>query len=403
MKSQRGFTITEIIVAVAIGLIGTLIVFKSLDNSHSVTRNVTGGSDAQTTGALALYSMERDVRQAGYGINDPAILGCQLRLSNAGAPNFFLPADVTGNTAVLTPLQIRIDSDGNPILRVAYAGGRNVSGTKLVQPFPGPDASIMRVANVYGMRKSGSLLLVTEGNTMDAENWLPGLRICSVYQTNVDIADDITPPAIGRTSVSPFSPSSAYAGVTYSLNAKVFNLGQGNASGSTALNVMQDTANMPVWKEYRVNHATQTLEERDLFRGEKDYRAIAPNVVDMYVDYVQRDGTFRTTSPVDNAGSDVAAYQKYRHEWQDIIGVRVSLLTRDAAPDFSKGTSCRNADNSVITDTSKMITASTSRSLETGFPGVDPFVLDLDNNADAYCYRYKTHSSTITMRNAAWM
>lgn len=402
MKSQRGFTITEIMVAVAIGLIGTLIVFKSLDNSHSVTRNVTGGSDAQTTGALALYSMERDVRQAGYGINDPAILGCQLRLSHSGS-TFSLPADITGNTAVLTPLQIRMDGDGNPILRVAYAGGRNVSGTKLVQPYPGPDASLLRVANVYGMRKFGSLLLVTEGNTMEAENWLPGLRVCSVYQTNADIADDTTPPAIGRTVVSPFSPSSAYANITYSLNSKVFNLGQGNTSGNAALNTMQDTANMPVWKEYRVNHAAQTLEERDIFRGESDYKTIAPNVVDMYVDYIQRDGTFRTSSPVDNAGTNVALYQAFRHEWQDIVGVRISLLTRDPAPDFSKGVACRNADNSVIADTSKMITASTSRSLSTGFPGVDPFVLDLDNNADAYCYRYKTHSSTITMRNAAWM
>ena len=402
MKSQRGFTITEIMVAVAIGLIGTLIVFKSLDNSNSVSRNVTGGSDAQTTGTLALYSIDRDVRQAGYGINDPAILGCQLRLSNATS-GFTLPADVTGNTAVLTPLQIRTDVDGNPILRVAYAGGRSVSGTKLVQTFPGSDASILRVANVYGMRRSGTMVLVTEGNTMEAENWLPGLRICSVYQTNSDISDDTTPPSISRTSVSPFSPSSAYTGVTYSLNAKVFNLGQGNVSGNTAQNTMQDTANMPVWKEYRVNRATQTLEERDLLRGEKDYKAIAPNVVDMYLDYVQRDGTFRTTSPVDNAGNDVGAYQAFRREWQDIVGVRVSLLARDPNPDFSKGIACRNADASVIADSTKMITASTSRSLNTGFPGVDPFQLSLDNNTDAYCYRYKAHSTVITMRNAAWM
>ena len=402
MRFQRGFTITEIMVAVAIGLIGTLIVFKSLDNSNSVSRNVTGGSDAQTTGTLALYSIERDVRQAGYGINDPAILGCQLRLSNATA-GFTLPADVTGNTAVLTPLQIRTDADGNPILRVAYAGGRSVSGTKLVQAFPGSDASILRVANVYGMRRSGTMLLVTEGNTMEAENWLPGLRICSVYQTSSDLADDTTPPSISRSSVSPFSPSSAYSGVTYSLNAKVFNLGQGNISGNTALDTLQDTANMPVWKEYRVNRANQTLEERDLLRGETEYKVIAPNVVDMYLDYVQRDGTFRTTSPVDAGGSDVAAYQTFRREWQDIIGVRISLLARDPNPDFSKGVACRNAEASVIADTTKMITASTSRSLETGFPGVEPFQLSLDSNTDAHCYRYKTHSTIITMRNAAWM
>ena len=55
--------------ALVIGLLATFIIMQIFATSEGQKRTITGGADAQTDAAVALYLIERDLRQAGYGLS----------------------------------------------------------------------------------------------------------------------------------------------------------------------------------------------------------------------------------------------------------------------------------------------------------------------------------------------
>lgn len=387
-NKQKGFTITEIMVAVAIGLIGTLVVFKALQSTNIVARNTTGGSDAATTASVALYGIEYDVRMAGYGMNDTSVVGCQVLMSNSAMT---LPADIVAKTAVFTPAII-LGSAANPTLRIAYAGGRSIVPTKLTKIQNGTSNDGMRVVNLYGLREKGTVILMTEANTASTLTPFAG-KPCTIAQTNSDLSDSQTELTIASSGVSPFSAPSG-SGQTYLLEGRVHNL------GSLAFTNPALPANMPVWREYRVDPATETLQEKNIFTS-STFTTIAANVTAMHVDYILRNGSVRSgfpvLNPLTNPTTDLPILR-------DIVGMRVSLLTRSAQPDYSKGTACRT---STSLNSEQMVTPQDSLTLSTGFKdatgGDVRFTLNRTNNANAFCYRYKVQSTTVMMRNMAWL
>jgi type IV pilus assembly protein PilW len=64
-----GFTLVETMVAIVIGMLATFIVMQIYAVSEGEKRTITGGADAQSDAAAILYLMERDLRQAGYGLS----------------------------------------------------------------------------------------------------------------------------------------------------------------------------------------------------------------------------------------------------------------------------------------------------------------------------------------------
>ena len=67
-------------IGLLIGALATLVIAQVFAFSEGQRRTTTNGMDAQVNGALALYTVQRDVRHAGYGmaINVNA-LGCEIR------------------------------------------------------------------------------------------------------------------------------------------------------------------------------------------------------------------------------------------------------------------------------------------------------------------------------------
>ena len=64
---ERGMSLIEILVGIVIGMLGILVIFSVLAVAEGRKRTTTAGSDAQMAGAVALFSLERDIKQAGYG------------------------------------------------------------------------------------------------------------------------------------------------------------------------------------------------------------------------------------------------------------------------------------------------------------------------------------------------
>jgi type IV pilus assembly protein PilW len=91
-STQRGMTMVELLVAMAIGVIVTLAVSQLLYTTENFKRSTTSTNDADQTGAYAVHALDRALRSAGSGIAQSAssssqagVLGCRL---NAGG---FLP------------------------------------------------------------------------------------------------------------------------------------------------------------------------------------------------------------------------------------------------------------------------------------------------------------------------
>jgi len=66
---QHGFSLTEIMVGMVIGLLGIIIIMQVTSVFEGQKRTTSSGDDAQNSGAIALFSLQRDVSQAGYGLS----------------------------------------------------------------------------------------------------------------------------------------------------------------------------------------------------------------------------------------------------------------------------------------------------------------------------------------------
>ena len=65
---QRGVGLIELMVGLAVGTIAVIVMMQVFAFSEGQRRLITSGADAQINGQLAMFSMERDLRIAGYGL-----------------------------------------------------------------------------------------------------------------------------------------------------------------------------------------------------------------------------------------------------------------------------------------------------------------------------------------------
>ena len=95
-RRSRGISLVEIMVGVAIGLIGTVAIFQAVGAWSRHTQTASAGGDAQVAGTLALFSIERDVKAAGHGFGmaAAAAMGCAVTSVLPGPPFNLRPIDI---------------------------------------------------------------------------------------------------------------------------------------------------------------------------------------------------------------------------------------------------------------------------------------------------------------------
>jgi len=121
-KPSRGLSLIEILVGLVIGMIGIVVIFQVLAVSEDRKRTTVQGSDSQSAGSIALYALQRDVQQGGYGFGgaDTKEIGCVVAAYNS--------ARATQNfTFRLYPVEIVQGAAGAPdTIRVLW-GNANYS------------------------------------------------------------------------------------------------------------------------------------------------------------------------------------------------------------------------------------------------------------------------------------
>lgn len=102
-STQAGFTLVEIMVGLAIGMLATIIIIQVISVFEAQRRTTTGTADAQTNGAIALYNIARELQMAGYPlepVTNSALECATLTVNNAAStPARLAPVFVVDNVA----------------------------------------------------------------------------------------------------------------------------------------------------------------------------------------------------------------------------------------------------------------------------------------------------------------
>ena len=99
---QGGFTLMEIMVGLAIGMLATLVIMQVISVFETQKRVTTGTADAQTNGGIALYNIGREMQIAGFPLlpvtNSP--LECTMLTFGATGIGGISPITITDGVAV---------------------------------------------------------------------------------------------------------------------------------------------------------------------------------------------------------------------------------------------------------------------------------------------------------------
>ena len=107
--SETGFSLVEIMVGIAIGMFAIIVMLQTFSLFEERKRTTTSGSDAMSEGVMALYALQRDIRQAGYGISALDILGCPVTIS--GVSIDLAPVTINPPTAIVPRTGIDANTD----------------------------------------------------------------------------------------------------------------------------------------------------------------------------------------------------------------------------------------------------------------------------------------------------
>ncbi len=356
MPRQRGFSIVELMVAIVISLIATLVIFETFAVSEGIKRTSTSGGDAQQNGAMSLYMVEREVRMAGYGVNNAALLGCVINVYD----------EVEGEEFEFTLAPIVIEpgaTDQDPDTVTILIGDSDLLSdpAKLIQAMPSP-AATYKVDNRYGFTP-GDLVIAFEAGkecTLAQVTETPG----TAGQTSnvIHNSGNYTNPQ-GQNVPARYNKPGGL-GISYSTAGFLYNLGQ-----------------MPQRNVYRI--VDNRLEiERTL--STTDTNVVAEQIVHMKAEYGKDDGSgggtandgivdgYSNAAPVGAAG------------WQQVLSVRLAIVARSAQPEkpIEEGGACD-------------ITAA--------FPTWAGGDIDVSADDNWQCYRYRVFETVVPLRNLIWM
>lgn len=357
-KHNLGFSLVEIMVGMVIGLLSTIIVMQVFATFEGQKRTTTSGSDAQTNGAIALYTVERDTRMAGYGFISPGVLGCTINRSFDG---------VTLPSVTLAPITITNGAGNLPdtIQILASNKGSWSIPARIITEHPAT-ADQFFINTTLGMSKGDLLIAFEEG------------KDCTMLQITL-IDGGIT--KIHHQNTSPWNPPGGlniFPAGGYGSGATLFNLGS-LMDHSYSL----DTNSNLVLTEYSsVNNTSNNL-------------ILAPDIVNLQAEYgfdtragAQTDARVDTWSPTLIAADASGAALTTAEAIQRIYAIRFAIVARSGL--LEKPLS----DGTCNTTTAAPAWAGGSISVSNNPDGTA--------NANWQCYRYKTFETTVPLRNLIW-
>jgi len=128
-----GFSLVELMVSVVIGLLAVLFATRIMTDNERNKDAALGGANSMQNGMSAMFSINGDVEQAGFGLNDPLLVGCNTIFNDS--EGYQLPAATRGAaaTAVRPLAPVLIESGGTGSDRLTTMAGSAAGGTPVLR------------------------------------------------------------------------------------------------------------------------------------------------------------------------------------------------------------------------------------------------------------------------------
>lgn len=313
---QAGMSLLEIMVAMAIGLIGCVVIFQMFSASEARKRTISSSSDMDVAGRLARMVLERDLSLAGYGFGAAAspsatgsapAMGCTVSAYDNGRPGGSQDFNF-----VLAPVVITDGASGaSDTISVLKGSSMFLSFSKIIDQ---ATASTLRIKADTGGRTG-----VQRGDAVVALNATGGMT-CALYEITGDSnADQLTfdlnaasnyTTAAGQSKTARYNKSGG-VGFTLVGDGRVFNLGPTPARTTWLIQ-----GNRLVFR----NDLAWTDANGD---GQNDLVEAADLIINLQAQY-----------GVDSDGNGMIAASEWTTttptSWTGLLAVRFALLTRDS-------------------------------------------------------------------------
>ncbi|MDP2241104.1 MAG: PilW family protein [Burkholderiales bacterium] len=366
---HRGLTLIEVMIGMVIGLIGIIIITQVYLVNESYKRSTTGAGGAQVNGAIALYTLERDLRMAGYGIASSDALGCgQIQYYYNGAYSS-PPGSASGALPPmeLAPVVITDGGAGPDTITVMYStDAERIVPATLSKSMPTASAEL-NLDNPTGFSDNpGDLIILSQGG------------VCTLMQvTQVQVSALKLQHNPGGTALwNPAGGGSLFP--AYSQGTSVFNLGRplvntySISSSSLQLLSMFTASSTTVVPSYNATPVS-----------------LISDIVDLQAQYGKdngvNNGTITNASYTANDGI-VDSYDTVKPAtaaaWQQVLSIRIGVLAR--SQNYEKP----DPPGGACTATT---VAPTWQGGTFAVPGGIPS-----------CYKYRAFETVVPLRNMIW-
>ena len=358
-----GFTLVELMVGLVLGLLTVLVITQVLALAEGKKRTVSMGSDAQVNGSLSLFTLQRDIQQAGFGISQfPSALGCQVKgqRTGAGAFSFTLaPIVITKGADDDAPDQITVLQALTP----GFSTPIEVTGAR-----SGEDTAFV-VKSAFG---------ATVGSMMIAVPKLQGSATwCTLFNVTNDSSSPLTTLGANRIptgsgDAGPWNHSDLYPSGGYANGDALLNIGTlvRRTYGISNDNSLQVT-------EFSTNSGTYGTQ--DLY----------PQIVNLQAFYAKdTDGNgvidrYDATTPTTTDG------------WKQVVAIRIALVARSNQYEKDEVTPSAplwDVGRSIAIEDAATATCGTSNCIALKVSQLDQWKH----------YRYKVYDTIVPLRNVLW-
>lgn len=372
-----GFSLVELLVSVLVGMLAIVFATRLFVSSEQNKAAAVGGSDAVQNGMLAMFSISNDASQAGWGLNDTLLSGCDTTFSDTAG--YVLPVVMRG-TVETTPLApVIIENGGTASDRITLMAGSAMSGVgseRLRDNYAGASTINVATNQPFGYLQGTVVVVAPE----------PAGGKCALAQLSA------TPPGFTLTfdAGSAFRFNRAALGNAYSAGqARVYNLGP-----------LAQLA----FHTWSVSNGNLMLRATDLAGAAGAPAAVADNIVAIKGQYGfdtraaasfdpatgMQVGAWSATM-IDADGDGVTAGAG---DFQRVAAVRLAVIARGKMPEkpdaVTKQCGATTAPLTVFAGRSPASVAAAS------------VTVNVDTVADWRCYRYRAFETIVPVRNAAW-
>jgi type IV pilus assembly protein PilW len=364
-RRDRGFSLVELMVGVAVGLIGIAIITHLYLQNEKYKRSTTAAGGAQVNGAIALYTLEREIRASGYGVNHNDALSCTCAGAGCSPVKYFYNG-VAAPTAPLLPFM------SAPVIITSVAGSPDAIYVLSSTDEEGAAPIPLEAATAEALVLDGS----TAGFTDGAANFVLMAQAGNCVMARVTNVVTGTRTLRVAAAGSPWNNGAGTAVAALTKGANVFNLGVNPVSRTYSVLTTNNAYKLQVtdWITYIEGGANHTVQ-------------IIDDIVDVQAEYghdANGDGAIAATEWTATSPTTPA-------DWQRLLAVRVGVLARAGnyeRPEVPGGPCTATTDKPTWAGSIDPVTALEKAGSAFTVPGGLPS-----------CYKYRVFETTVPLRN----